>query len=149
MILEFYELHPMWTWLAVGAVLLAIEIVSGTGWLLWPAACAAVIALLAMVTRSLGLPGEIVAFCLLSIASSLTARFYLRKKDGAAPDENINDRGITLIGKTGQVTGAEPGHVRVLVEGAEWEAEGEGLKTGATVRVVKVLGGARLSVKAV
>jgi membrane protein implicated in regulation of membrane protease activity len=146
---QFYELHPLWTWLIIGAVLLTVEITTNTGWLLWPAACAAVIGLVAMVTRALGLPGEIVLFALLSIASSLTARFYLKRKDGAAPEENINDRAVTLIGKTGQVTDAKAGHVRVLVEGAEWEAEGKDLKAGATVKVVEVLGGARLAVEAV
>lgn len=148
MIAEFYTSHPMWTWLVVAAVLLTIEITTGTGWLLWPAACAAAVAIVAVITRQLGLPGEIVVFALLSIASSLTGRRYL-KSAVLQPGQNVNDRAHSLIGKTGQVTGTKPGHMRVLVDGAEWEAEGEGLKDGATVEVVKVLGGARLAVKVV
>ncbi len=147
-IADFYALHPMWTWLAVALVLLTAEIITGTGWLLWPAACAAVVAILAVATRSLGLPGEIIVFCLLSVASSLTARRYL-KKDDVQPGQNINDRGHSIVGKTGQVMSLNAGHARVLVEGAEWEAEGEGLETGAKVEVVRVLGGARLAVRTV
>jgi len=148
MIADFYTNHPMWTWLSIGAVLLTIEVITGTGWLLWPAGAAAVVAVIAVVTRALGLPGEIVVFALLSIATSLTARRYLKTAD-VQPGQNVNDRAHTLIGKTGQVTGINPGHIRVLVDGAEWEAEGEGLEAGATVQVVKVLGGARLAVRAV
>ena len=80
MIADFYHLHPMWTWAALAGVLLAAEIATGTGWLLWPAACAGVVAVLAL-TRVLGLPGEVIVFALLSIASSLTARKYLKKSD--------------------------------------------------------------------
>jgi len=148
MIAEFYQAHPMWTWLTVAAVLLGLEIITGTGWLLWPAACAGVVAIVALATRVLGLPGEVIAFSVLAIVSSLTARKYLKKAD-VQPGPNINDRAHNLIGKTGQVTETKPGHVRVLVDGAEWEAEGEGLETGASVEVVKVLGGARLAVKVV
>ena len=147
MIADFYHLHPMWTWAALAGVLLAAEIATGTGWLLWPAACAGVVAVLAL-TRVLGLPGEVIVFALLSIASSLTARKYLKKSD-LQPGQTINDRAHSLVGKTGQVTGVQAGHARVLVDGAEWEAEGEGLEAGASVEVVKVLGGARLAVKAV
>ena len=34
MIAEFYANHPVWTWLVVAGVLLILEIVTGTGWLL-------------------------------------------------------------------------------------------------------------------
>ena len=32
MIADFYTNHPMWTWLSIGAVLLTIEVITGTGW---------------------------------------------------------------------------------------------------------------------
>jgi membrane protein implicated in regulation of membrane protease activity len=35
-----YTTHPFWVWLAVAAIFLAVEVATGTGWLLWPAASA-------------------------------------------------------------------------------------------------------------
>lgn len=149
MVAEFYALHPMWSWLIIAAVILAVEIATGTGWLLWPAACAAVVAAVAL-TRVLNLPIEVGLFAVLSIASSLTAKRYLRVRD-TQPGDDINDRSHHLVGKVGQVTGTGGGHIRVLVDGAEWEADSgaEGLDAGARVKVTKVLGGTRVRVEAI
>ena len=54
MIHEFYLLHPVWSWLTVAAILLAAEVATGTGWLLWPSASAAITAVIAYATRKLG-----------------------------------------------------------------------------------------------
>ncbi len=37
-LMSFYATHPFWVWLAVAAIFLAVEVATGTGWLLWPAA---------------------------------------------------------------------------------------------------------------
>ena len=39
----FYFAHPFWSWLAVGAVFLIVEVMTGSGWLLWPAGSAAAV----------------------------------------------------------------------------------------------------------
>ena len=61
----------------------------------------------------------------------------------ASPD--INDRTGQLLGKTGLAVGAfQGGAGRVLVDGAEWEAElddGEAPAPGGRVEVLRVLGG--------
>jgi len=151
MLQAFYETHPMWCWLSLAAILLAIEILTGTGWLLWPAASAGVVGLVAVATRALGLPGEVLLFAVLTVAATFLGRRFLPSKnlqDG--PD--INDRAGDLIGQTGRVvTAFSGGQGRVLVDGAEWaaEAEGEQPKAGAEVTVLKLLGGAKLAVKAI
>lgn len=148
MIVEFYQSHPMWSWLAVAGIILAVEIGTGSGWLLWPAACAVAVALMAAVAPGLGLPVELSVFAGLTIVTSLTARKYLPKRQ-VQPGEDINNRAKDLVGKVGQVTGSEGGRLRVLVDGAEWEAESEdGFQAGDRVRVRKVLGGARIAVEA-
>ena len=40
---DLYLSHPAWAWAASAAVLLAVELVTGSGWLLWPAASAGVL----------------------------------------------------------------------------------------------------------
>lgn len=151
MLQAFYEAHPLWCWLSLGGLLLAVEILTGTGWLLWPAASAALVAIIAVATRALGLPGEILVFALLTIATTFLGQKFLPRR-GLQDGPDINDRAGELIGQTGQVVAAfEGGHGRVLVDGAEWAAEapGEALKAGAQVKVVKLLGGARIAVKAI
>jgi inner membrane protein len=143
---ELYASHPFWLWLALAAVLLACELPTGTGWLLWPAASAAVVAVLTLAGLRLGWPVEIALFALLTIVSTLISRRFMPKRRHDLPD--INDRTGDLLGKTGTAVSAG----RVLVDGAEWEAEvefGEPLQPGGKVEVVRVLGGAKLAVRPV
>jgi membrane protein implicated in regulation of membrane protease activity len=151
MIHDFYMLHPMWSWLTVAAILLAAEVATGTGWLLWPSASAAVVAVVAYATRQLGLPGEAAAFAGLTIVSTLAAKRLLSNKTlQSGPD--INDRAGELVGKIGKAVGVfAGGQGRVMVDGAEWAAEVQGdlPHAGDKVQVVSVLGGAKLSVRTV
>ena len=142
--------HPFWTWMAVGALLLAIEIGTGTGYLLWPAASAVMIATVVALFHP-GLPVAVLGFALLTIATTVIGRRYL-PQPFRQPGPDINDRAGHLIGKFGQIVGPfEAGQGRVFVDGAEWTAEvAEGAATpdlGARVEVVDVLGAARLKVK--
>jgi len=150
-LIHLFVTYPFWAWMAAGAVLLAIEIGTGTGYLLWPAASAGVIAVVAAALHP-GLAIEALSFALLTIASTLIGRRYMptpfRHK---GPD--MNDRAARLIGKTGEIVQPfDAGKGRVFVDGSEWAAEvGEGTSepaVGARVEVVEVLGAARLKVKA-
>lgn len=118
----FYAAHPFWVWLAVAAVFLAIEVATGTGWLLWPAASAFVVGLIAKVVH-LGLVVELGLFAGLTIASTLLAKRYLRPVlEAKSPD--LNDPLQRLIGQRGQVlTTFEQGRGRVFVDGKDWAAE--------------------------
>jgi membrane protein implicated in regulation of membrane protease activity len=148
MIHDFYMLHPMWSWLTVAAILLAAEVATGTGWLLWPSASAAVVAIVAYATRQLGLPGEAAVFAGLTIVSTLAAKRLLPKKTlQSGPD--INDRAGELVGKIGKAVGAfAGGQGRVMVDGAEWAAEVQGAlpHAGDKVEILRVHG-ATLSVR--
>lgn len=146
----FYSLYPFWTWLAVGAVLLALEVSTGSGYLLWPAASAGVVALLTLTVR-LGLPIEALIFALLTIATTVLARLYWPRRV-AHPAHDINDRGGRLVGRFGETVGLfAAGQGRVFVDGAEWSAELEGQDVGpppgARVQILEVVGGGRLKVR--
>ena len=146
---SLYIVHPFWTWMGLAALLLAAEVATGSGYLLWPSASAAATGLLAGL--GFGLPIELLAFAILTIATTLFARRYLphpfRPK---GPD--INDPLGRIVGHEGQTASAfSRGRGRVFVDGKEWAAEledGEELPLGAEVKVTGIIGGARLKVKA-
>jgi hypothetical protein len=154
-LMTLYLAYPFWAWIALAGVLLAIEVMTGSGWLLWPAGCAAVVAFAAAYG---GLsPGEaVLVFALLTISTVLLARRYLPKSLTRRADHDINDNVARLVGHQGRVVSAFDQHAgRVFVDGKEWAAEADdaqavqagALKAGARVEVTGVAG-ARLKVRA-
>jgi len=136
---EFYVAHAFWTWVALGAVLLAAEVATGTGNLLWPAGCAVLTGVFAATGFSPGLPAEIALFAVLTIAAVLLPRRYL--KSAITPrGADINEPTKGLIGAHGQVVGSvQVDRGRVFVNGKEWAAVLDGggrLEDGASVKVV-------------
>jgi hypothetical protein len=147
----FYDLYPFWTWLAVGAALLALETATGSGYLLWPAVAAGVVALMTLAIH-VGLPLEVVIFALITIGLTVLARRYWPPHPHKPHHPELNDRGARLLGRHGQTIGAfAGGQGRVFVDGAEWTAELEtddaGPPAGARVEVIKVVDGGRLRVR--
>ena len=145
-----YLTHPAWAWAAGAAGLFAVEVASGSGWLLWPAASAGLVAVLVAFTR-LPTPIAVLIFVVLTIVSTATARRYFPR--GVADEgHDINDTSARLVGREGRVTTAfQAGLGRVFVDGKEWAAElaeGEALEAGARVTVTAVAG-ARLKVRGV
>src|SRR4051812_23266738 len=138
----FYATHPFWVWLAVAAIFLAVEVATGTGWLLWPAAAAFLVGLLTLVVAP-GLPIELGLFAVLTIVSTYLARRFLRPVlDGDGPD--LNDPALRLVGREGEaLDGFHNGKGRVFVDGKEWAAvvpDGEAPAAGQRVLVVAVEG---------
>lgn len=139
----FHDLHGFWVWIALGAALLAIEVVSGSGWLLWPAASAAVVALLVRFV-GLSLEAAVLTFAVLTIVTTLLARLFLPKSWLGRRGHDINDNVARLIGHQGRAVGKfRDRSGRVFVDGKEWAAEldeGEALDAGARVEVTGVAG---------
>jgi membrane protein implicated in regulation of membrane protease activity len=146
-VVDLYSAHPFWIWLAFGAVLLAIEAASGSGWLLWAAASAAVVGLISL-TGMTTLPIELAVFGALTLVTTMLSRRFIHKVQGDG--EDINDQARRLIGKTGRSVDAfVEGHGRAFIDGAEWYVDLEDaadLAPGAKV-VVTGVAGARLKVR--
>ena len=144
----FYLTHAAWFWMALGAGLLAVEVATGTGWLLWAAASAGVVAIVEAVWE-LPLALAVLLFAVLVIVSTLSARRWF-PRELADEGRDINDNIARLVGHEGKVVGRfEGGAGRVFIDGKEWAAEleqGEALDVGARVKVAGV-SGARLTVK--
>src|SRR5438128_2319906 len=132
MLLDLYATHPFWVWAAIGAVLLGIEILTGSGWLLWAAASAFVTGLATF--APLELPMALLIFAALTIVSTLLARRYV-PYGLQSHRHDINDNVSRLVGQRGETVGGFQGRAgRVFIDGKEWAAEleeGERLAPGA------------------
>jgi inner membrane protein len=147
-LVDLYANQPYWVWVAIAAALLAIEVVTGSGWLLWASAAAGVVAL-ATFAVDLSFAVEILLFAVLTMASTLLARRYFPRSITAGAGD-INDNIGRLVGHRGSAVQAFAGRAgRVFIDGKEWAAElaeGDGLEAGAPVEVTGVQG-ARLLVR--
>lgn len=149
-LIDLAAANPFWTWAAVGAALLAAEVATGSGWLLWPAASAGLLAVLSL-ALPLGWLESAGLFAVLTIATSLAARRFLRPLVGPHPHRHdINDNVARLVGHHGKTVGAFAGGAgRVFIDGKEWAAELDGdaaLAAGTAVEVTGV-SGSRLRVR--
>jgi inner membrane protein len=128
---DLYAAQPFWIWLAVGVLLLAVESMFSTEWLLWPAVSAGLVAVMTAVGVRLGLPGEVAVFAVLTVVATLLSRRLIQK---ANPDGvDINDRNSRLIDQRARVVEAfVGGRGRVFVSGAEGSAviDGAAPETG-------------------
>src|ERR1043165_832235 len=111
-----YGAQPFWVWAALGAALLAVEVLTGSGWLLWAAASAtATAAIVALVHPNV--PTAILIFAVLTLVSTLLARRYLPRTTGTKAGD-INDTAGRL--------GGHPGRARCA------RRAGGGRRTGGT-----------------
>lgn len=138
--------HPFALWIAAAGALLAVEVGTGSGWLLWPAGAAAVTALLSP-ALALSPSMQAVIFAILTIVTTLVGRRFFPHGPVTA---DINDNSARLAGQSGVAAGDfHEGRGRVFVDGKEWAAELEGagaLASGMKIVVVAVQG-ARLTVR--
>ena len=124
-LVELYSAQPFWIWLAIGVLLLAVEAMFSTEWLLWPAVSAGIVAVLTAVGFQPGLPAEVAIFAVLTVIATILSRRLVSKANPPGPD--VNDRNTRLVGQRARVVEAfVGGRGRVFVSGAEWLAEIEG-----------------------
>jgi membrane protein implicated in regulation of membrane protease activity len=145
----FFFAHPFWAWIAIGGVFLIAELMAGSGWLLWPAGAAAVVAVTSQLV-DLGWAKEIVLFVVAAVVFTYLGRRFLRPAPKG--DGDVNDPAPRLVGREGETVSAfKAGLGRVFVDGKEWAAELDGggdLAPKSKVQVLEILGGARLKVRA-
>src|SRR5204863_7993662 len=91
---QLYLTQPFWLWAALAAALLTIEIITGSGWMLWAAASAGVTAI---AVNWLSFPMALLLFALLTMASTLAARRYF-PRSAVAHGHHLHDHGARLVG---------------------------------------------------
>jgi len=130
-------------WLALGFVLLILELLSGTTYLLWPAAAAAITAGVAVLFPGTPWEAQWGAFAGLTIALTLLARPYVKAWRTRKKDEPLlNDRAAALVGVKGAAAQTfVDGIGSVKINDSIWRAKSaDVIEAGATVQVLSVEG---------
>lgn len=105
--------QPVWTWAIIGLILLSIELLSGTFFILWFGVSALGVALLLVLYPALPLPWQLLAFSLLSLTTLAVWRVRYRKQ-GTGP--RVGQSRDDTIGKVGRLTtGVSPAQPGTIV----------------------------------
>lgn len=131
-----------WNWMALGLVLLALEILVPGVFLLW-------IGIAAILTGAVSLrlwdwepwtwQVQVLLFLVLSLISAYVGHRVAGSKEARSDQPLLNQRGAQLLGRT--ATLAEPirdGHGRIQLGDTLWRVSGPDLPAGARVKVVRV-----------
>ncbi len=129
-------------WIVLGVVLLILEVVTGTTYILWPAAAALLVGLVAFI---LPIPWtmQLLLFFIISFALLVVGHKYVRPKLNREGPSDINDRAQSMIGmRVKAIADFETGLGRVQVGDTQWRAAiAEGTaKAGQELRVLSVKG---------
>jgi membrane protein implicated in regulation of membrane protease activity len=114
-----------WHWLALGALLLAIEIASTTMYLLWPGIASLLVGVLKFLVPGLGGPFSVFLFAVLAVASSVVWHRSPYGRRAARPN-HLNARMQTYLGRRGAAAGDfVGGHGAILLDDTRWAAVAE------------------------
>ena len=133
----FLQHLSFWDWLALGTVLLILEVFGAGGYLLWIGMAAAAVGVSTFIVPSMPWELQFLLFGLLSIATALY--WWRRQRSAVRPSDqpNLNLRGQELIGKTFVVHEAiVDGRGKIKVADGVWMARGPDAALGSRVRVV-------------
>ncbi len=129
-----------WHWFSLAVVLLIIEMLVGSYYLLWICFAAALTAA-AVWLFEFGWQIQFAVFTAVSIASVLIWREYDKRRDKTPVRPHLNKRGHQYIGRSFQLS--QPivnGVGKITVDDSTWKVRGEDADINHTVRVTGVDG---------
>lgn len=142
MVISLIQALGPWTWVAAGLLILGIEIMMPSTFLLWPGLSALVVGLITLIigNESAIWPwqAQILVFLILSVMIAVIGKRIMKNKDyNQSENPNLNERGAQLIGQTAIL--ADPianGMGRIKIGDTTWRVKGKDAKAGAKVTVV-------------
>jgi inner membrane protein len=141
-----------WNWVALGLVLLALEIIVPGVFMLWFGIAAIVIGTITLMIGDAGFwPWEVQVIFFLGLSIALA---YYGKRLNDRNDESdqplLNQRGAQMIGRLATLN--EPiaeGYGKIHVDGVQWRVKGPDLPAGTKVMVTANADNSTLTVEAV
>ena len=134
---EWLEPVQFWHWWVLGLLLIIFEVLSPAVFFLWMGIAAGVVGLALMAMPQLHWSYQLFLFAVVSVASIVGWRAYLKRHPTDTDRPTLNRRGEQYVGRT--FTLAEPmvhGRGRIRVDDTMWKIEGEDCPAGCQVKVV-------------
>ncbi|MGJ8564616.1 MAG: NfeD family protein [Alphaproteobacteria bacterium] len=129
-------------WLILGVLLLILEVVTGTTYILWISVAALIVGVITFILP-LGWEMQFLLFAILSAILLVVGHTRLRPKlDNEAPSD-LNDRARTMVGmRVRAVADFDTGQGRVQVGDTQWRASmpSGNAKAGDELKVISVKG---------
>jgi len=131
------ELFSFWSWLALGTLLLILEVFGAGGYLLWIGMAAASVGVLTFLLPALPWELQLLLFAVFSILMALYWWWRQRSAVRRSDQPHLNLRGQELVGKVFLVSEAiVDGRGKIKVGDSVWLARGPDAALGSRVRVV-------------
>jgi len=132
-----------WHWLALGAILVGIEIISPTFYFLWPGLAAGVVGAMLYVVPTLSPQNQVILFAVLSVVATVAwKRFAPADWTSAQPHPTLNQpRGAQYVGRRAKAAdGFSGGRGAVLIDDTRWSATTDDGSDPAAGEMVTVTG---------
>lgn len=131
---EFLESLAFWHWLVLGVALAIIEVFAPGAFFLWLGISAGIVGALLWMIPGFSWELQILLFAILSVASAVTARRYLKSYPIKTDLPNLNQRGHQYVGRT--FTLEEPvvnGQGKIQVDDSTWKITCDDCDSGTKV----------------
>lgn len=138
---DYLQHLSYWDWLALGTLLLILEVFGAGGYLLWVGMAAAAVGVIGFVIPTLSWALQFVLFGVLSV---LTAVFWWKRQRSnlsTSDQPGLNVPGQHLLGRVLVVsTAISGGRGKVQVGDSVWLAQGPDAQAGTRVKVTGIDG---------
>lgn len=129
-----------WWWIAFAIALGALEMVTVTTYLIWPALAAFLTGLFMWLIPDLSGGGQVTFFAIWTMVFLVVGRTLVQRSDAARRSGGtLNRRADQLVGREAVVESFEFHEGKVVIDGVPWPARLEGSRTpeiGERVRVI-------------
>lgn len=130
-----------WHWAILGVIFLVVELMTGSGFLLWLSVGAFLLSIIMIGAPWLIWPLQLFFFSLASLVSIVLWSKYMKNRTEKNDKPNLNIRTNHYIGKTYTLIKAiENGRGRVKIADSSWLVEGIDMPVNTKVTVVDVDG---------
>ncbi len=114
----------LWIWWAFAGLFLIGEVLTGTTFLLWPAAAAVLTGILALDFLGVSWPVQLSVFAILTLALVWAGDRWVRPALNRGQESGLNDRAARMVGQRVKVVSDfTAGRGRVHFDDSEWSAQ--------------------------
>jgi membrane protein implicated in regulation of membrane protease activity len=132
-----YEVS-FWHWIALGLLLLIVEMSGTGGYLLWIGIAAGITGGILFLAPELGWQAQVLIFSAASVACALGWWQYQKRNPRVVDEPLLNKRGAQYVGRVFTLSDAiENGRGKIRVDDSFWEVSStEDIPVGARVKVL-------------